>query len=65
MIGEPRDIASLMAKEVVRIGEAISARAQELYEERGKRDGHALDDWLAAETQVLGSRRQHLRTDRE
>jgi hypothetical protein len=29
--------------------ERIRVRAYELYEQRGKRDGHALDDWLQAE----------------
>jgi len=31
------------------LGERIRVRAYELYEKRGKRDGHALDDWLQAE----------------
>lgn len=32
--------------------EAIRERAYELYEQRGRLDGHALDDWLAAEAEV-------------
>jgi DUF2934 family protein len=31
----------------------ISERAYARYEERGREDGYALDDWLAAERQVL------------
>lgn len=31
----------------------ISERAYALYEEHGREDGHALEDWLAAEQQVL------------
>ena len=31
----------------------ISERAYALYEERGRGDGYALEDWLAAERQVL------------
>jgi len=31
----------------------ISERAYALYEEHGRKDGHALDDWLAAEQYVL------------
>jgi len=27
-------------------------RAQELYEERGREDGHELDDWLRAEAEM-------------
>jgi Protein of unknown function (DUF2934) len=30
-------------------------RAYELYEERGKRDGHALEDWLQAKTELTGA----------
>lgn len=30
----------------------IRGRAYELYEQRGKRDGHALDDWLQAEAEL-------------
>jgi len=30
----------------------IRVRAYELYEQRGRRDGHALDDWLEAEAQL-------------
>jgi len=32
--------------------ERIRLRAYELYEQRGKRDGHALDDWLQAEAEL-------------
>jgi hypothetical protein len=31
----------------------ISERAYILYEEHGREDGHALEDWLEAERQVL------------
>ena len=30
----------------------IRSRAYELYEERGKEDGHDLDDWLRAEADL-------------
>ncbi len=30
----------------------IRCRAYELYEERGKVDGHALEDWLRAEAAI-------------
>jgi Protein of unknown function (DUF2934) len=30
----------------------IRLRAQELYEERGREDGHELDDWLRAEVEI-------------
>ncbi len=31
----------------------IELRAYELYEERGRTHGHAFDDWLKAEAEVL------------
>ena len=36
--------------------ERISVRAYELYEQRGRRDGRALDDWLDAERELAGQR---------
>jgi len=33
--------------------ERIRRRAYELWEERGRGDGHAIDDWLAAEQEIL------------
>jgi len=33
----------------------VRARAYELYEVRGKMDGHAAGDWLQAEGEVAGS----------
>ena len=33
--------------------ERIRLRAYELYEQRGMIDGHALDDWLQAEGEIL------------
>jgi hypothetical protein len=35
---------------------AIRCRAYELYEKRGRGDGHAVDDWLRAEQEIKGSR---------
>jgi hypothetical protein len=34
------------------IQEQIRRRAYELYEQRGRDDGHELDDWLRAESEV-------------
>ena len=36
--------------------DAIRRRAYEIYEQRGRADGFELDDWVQAETEVLGSR---------
>lgn len=36
--------------------ERITARAYELYAQRGWREGYALEDWLDAEREILGLR---------
>jgi len=36
--------------------ERIRVRAYELYERRGKQDGHALNDWLQAEAELTGQK---------
>ena len=38
------------------IEERIRLRAYELFEQRGRRDDHALDDWLRAEAELRGRR---------
>jgi len=45
-----RDAASTTPDE-----ENVRARAYELYEVRGRIDGHAEEDWLQAEGEVAGS----------
>jgi len=42
----------------------IQTRAYELYEQRGREDGHELEDWLQAEGEVSSTRRtqQQVRT---
>ena len=37
----------------VEIEAEIRRRAYALYEQRGKADGHAVEDWLRAEAEVL------------
>jgi hypothetical protein len=37
----------------VEIDEQIRRRAFELYEQHGRKDGQALDDWLQAEAELL------------
>lgn len=37
------------------IQEKIRRRAYEIYELRGKQDGHDLDDWLAAEAEIAAN----------
>ena len=33
--------------------EAIRERAYELYQQRGRQDGQAIEDWLAAEAELM------------
>lgn len=37
---------------IVEIQEQVRRRAYELYEQRGREDGHDLEDWLQAESEV-------------
>jgi len=41
------DLTELVRLELVRL------RAYELYEKRGREDGHDLDDWLQAESEIV------------
>ena len=36
----------------------IRQRAFELYQERGRKDGHELDDWLLAEEEITSQKTQ-------
>jgi len=44
------------AAEVIR-EEQIRTRAYELYEARDREDGHDVEDWLKAETEITGRTR--------
>jgi Protein of unknown function (DUF2934) len=39
--------------------EVIRRRAYEIYEERGKVEGYALDDWLLAEAEIMTHQIRH------
>jgi hypothetical protein len=39
---------------IQQIEERIRIRAYEIYQERGRREGDALEDWLEAKAEVLG-----------
>ena len=41
---------------LIPIEQQIRQRAHELYEQRGRTDGHDLDDWLQAECEIKGTR---------
>ena len=40
----------------VDIQEQVRRRAFDLYEQRGREDGHDLDDWLQAESELVQKR---------
>ena len=40
---------------MIPIERQIQRRAYELYEQRGRREGHDLDDWLQAEYEIKGT----------
>jgi hypothetical protein len=40
------------------VEELIRLRAYQLFEERGRRDGFDIDDWLRAEVEVTGAQAQ-------
>jgi hypothetical protein len=41
---------------LIPIEQQVKQRAYELYEQRGRADGHDLDDWLQAECEIKGTR---------
>jgi oligoendopeptidase F len=41
--------------QIFNLDEEIRRRAYELYEKRGRDDGHELDDWLRAEAELSGT----------
>ena len=40
------------------VAEDIRRRAYELYEQRGRQDGHDVEDWVRAEEEVTRNRRR-------
>jgi len=40
-------------KPPVDVEEEVRLRAYELYEQRGKEDGHDIEDWLQAEFEII------------
>ncbi len=48
----PEKHPQLIHSDPQQVEEAIRTRAYELYEERGRDDGHELEDWLRAEQEV-------------
>jgi hypothetical protein len=49
----PKKSPATVTSEPQELEHEIRLRAQELYEARGRKDGHALDDWLRAEAEIM------------
>jgi Protein of unknown function (DUF2934) len=49
-----RDVGNRTSRTSAAIEEAVRRRAYRLYVEGGRREGHAKEDWLRAEREVLG-----------
>ncbi len=50
---------SLLAKKTPDLGPQIATRAYEIYEERGRHDGQADQDWMEAETEIRKGAEAH------
>jgi hypothetical protein len=42
------------------VEDQVRRRAYELYEQRGREDGHDVEDWLRAEEEVTHKRSRHV-----
>ena len=49
----PKKPSATAINEPQELEHEIRLRAQELYEEGGREDGHELDDWLRAEAEIM------------
>jgi len=53
----PRDSSAKPERGSLELTEQlIRVRAYQLYEERGRRDGHDIEDWLRAEAEILAKK---------
>jgi hypothetical protein len=57
MAKDTKNIA-LVGKESQNLDEAIRLRAYELFESRGREEGHDLEDWLRAEEEITKGKRR-------
>jgi hypothetical protein len=51
--GSLTTVADPRPRSIADVEEQICRRAHELYEQRGREEGYALDDWLQAETEIV------------
>ncbi len=52
----PKKSPASVTKKPQELEVQIRLRAYELYESHGREDGHDLDDWLRAETELTGEK---------
>ena len=52
----PKKSPAAVTSEPQQLEHQIRLRAQELYEARGREDGHELDDWLRAEEEITAKK---------
>jgi len=50
----PEEVPATVTDEPQELEYQIRLRAYQLYEARGRKDGHKLDDWLRAEEEITG-----------
>ena len=51
--GPKKPPATVTADSTAFLEEDVRRRAYELYEKRGRKDGHEVDDWLRAEAELI------------
>jgi hypothetical protein len=52
-VNPPKKSPATVTSDPQELEHEIRVRAQQLYEEGGREDGHALDDWLRAEAEIM------------
>jgi hypothetical protein len=52
IMATPPDTTKQTTESSSELSEQIRCRAYDLYEQRGREDGHDLDDWLQAESET-------------
>lgn len=53
-----QDTPGMVEQTTTEFEQQVRCRAYELYEDRGRTDGHAMDDWLRAESEITGGKRE-------
>lgn len=53
-----QDTSGVVDQASPELEEQIRRRAYELYEGRGRTDGHDMDDWLRAESEITSGKRE-------